>query len=222
MENLKKMKECLIGVAEGQVYGNLEKVNAEELGEVMDMIKDLSEAVYYCTITESMEKQAKEESMPMYYNPYPVDYNTMYAQGGNNGGGRSSGGNNARGGGTRGYSDGMIRRYDDGQTSYSMYNDGGASSYAMYHDPVPYIYRDGMMQDHRNAMMRDPREGRSGERRKMYMEGKGHKDKAKQMQELEQYMQELASDMSEMIQDASPEEKQLLQSRIATLAAKVK
>jgi hypothetical protein len=56
MENLKKMKECLIGVAENQVYGNIDKVNAEELGEVMDMIKDLSEAVYYCTITESMEK----------------------------------------------------------------------------------------------------------------------------------------------------------------------
>lgn len=227
MENLKKMKECLIGVAEGQVYGNLEKVNAEELGEVMDMIKDLSEAVYYCTITESMEKQAKEEEHgSMYYDPmYDSRYNEryapmMYAQG--NGGGRSSGGNNARGGGSRGYSDGMIRRYDDGQTSYSMYNDSGASSYSMYHEPMPYIYRDGMMQGSHYPMMRDPREGRSGERRKMYMEGKGHKDKTQQMQELEQYMQELASDMSEMIQDASPEEKQLLQSRIATLAAKVK
>ena len=245
MENLKKMKECLIGVAEGQVYGNLEKVNAEELGEVMDMIKDLSEAVYYCTITESMEKQANEEkgSMPMYYSPYPAEMydpryderyypGTMYAQGGNSGGrgsssnggngGRSSGGNNARGGGTRGYMDGMIRRYDDGQTSYSMYNDGGASSYSMYHEPMPYIYRDGMMQDPRHAMMRDPKEGRSGERRKMYMEGKGHHDKSKQMQELESYMQELANDMTEMIQDASPEEKQLLQQKISMLASKVK
>lgn len=215
MENLKKMKECLIGVAEGQVYGNLDKVNAQELGEVMDMIKDLSEAVYYCTITESMEKQAYEEEYePMYYdpmhNPYYEDryMPMMYAQGANgmSGGGRSSGGNGARGGGSRGYSNGMIRRYDDGQTSYSMYND-------------PYAHKDMMHPAH---MMRDPREGRSGERRKMYMEGRGYKDKAKQMQELEQYMQELASDMTEMIQDASPEEKQLLQNRIATLAAKVK
>ena len=156
----------------------------------------------------------------MYYSPHPMEtydpryrerlpYDTMYAQGGGYGGnsssnggngGRSSGGNGARGGGTRGYMDGMIRRYDDGQTSYSM-----------YHDPAPYIYRDGMMQDQSHAMMRDPREGKSGERRKMYMEGKGYKDKSKQMQELENYMQELADDMSEMIHDASPEEKQLLQ-----------
>lgn len=202
MENLKKMKECLIGVAENQVYGNIDKVNAEELGEVMDMIKDLSEAVYYCTITESMEKQAKKEHMPMYYNPYPTEYyeepympHTMYASG--------MQGNGGRGGNTRGYQDGMIRRYDDGQTSYSM-----------YHEPMPYGYRE--------AMMRDPREGKSGERRKMYMEGKAYKDKIKQMQDLESYMQELASDMTEMIQDATPEEKQLLQSKLTTLAAKMK
>jgi hypothetical protein len=125
-------------------------------------------------------------------------------------GGYASGGNNSRG--TRGYRDGMIRRYDDGQISYSM-----------YHEPMMgHIYRDGVMQDPRNMMIRDPREGRSGERRKMYMEGKIHKDKVKSMQDLEAYMQELATDMSEMIQDASPEEKQLLQNKIATLAAKVK
>ena len=205
MENLKKMKECLIGVAENQVYGNIDKVNAEELGEVMDMIKDLSEAVYYCTITESMEKQAKKEHMPMYYNPYPMEHyeepympHTMYASGM-----QGNGGNSGRGSSTRGYQDGMIRRYDDGQTSYSM-----------YHEPMPYGYRE--------AMMRDPREGKSGERRKMYMEGKAYKDKIKQMQDLESYMQELASDMTEMIQDATPEEKQLLQSKLTTLAAKMK
>jgi hypothetical protein len=35
-------------------------------------------------------------------------------------------------------------------------------------------------------------------------------------------MQELANDMTDMIQDASPEEKQLLQTKISTLAAKIK
>ena len=206
MENLKKMKECLVSIAENQVYGNIDKVNAEELGEVMDMIKDLSEAVYYCTITESMEKQAREEnwnSQPMeYYDPrYREKYNngSMYARDG----GRRP--NNDR-------SNGMIRRYDDGQVSYSM-----------YYDPMStgYVYRDGMMQDSHYPMSRDPKEGRSGERRKMYMEGKGYKDKTKLMQDLESYMQELATDMAEMIQDASPEEKQLLQNKIATLATKV-
>ena len=29
------------------------------MGEAIDMIKDLSEAIYYCTITEAMEKSDK-------------------------------------------------------------------------------------------------------------------------------------------------------------------
>ena len=59
--------------------------------------------------------------------------------------------------------------------------------------------------------------------RKMYMESKEmHKDKTAQMHELEKYAQELTSDLMEMIEGASPEEKQMLSSRIATLATKIK
>jgi hypothetical protein len=48
------------------------------------------------------------------------------------------------------------------------------------------------------------------------------KDKVYQIQELEKYVQELTSDMMEMIADASPEEKQMLSNKIATLATKIK
>lgn len=243
MEELKKMKECLMAKVEGQIYSNLDTVNTAELGAAIDMIKDLSEAAYYCSIVKSMEESAEQEEegkerkgmmyyapRQMMYEPYPIEYydpryrDTMYAQGGSRGGyatggrgsssgsvggGRSSGGNNARGG-TRGYSDG----------NYTMYNDGNSSNYSMYHEDM--MYPQDMYPIYRDGMMKDPREGRSGMRRKMYMEGKGMKDKTKQMQELETYMQELASDMTEMIQDASPEEKQLLQNKISALAAKVK
>lgn len=41
------------------------------------------------------------------------------------------------------------------------------------------------------------------------------------MKELENYMQELTSDITEMIRDSSPEEKQLMQKKIAALAEKV-
>lgn len=41
------------------------------------------------------------------------------------------------------------------------------------------------------------------------------------MKELEKYMQELITDITEMIQGTSPEEKQLLQKKIATLSEKV-
>lgn len=226
MEKLKQMKECLTGIVEGQVYGNVQSVDAKELGEAVDMIKDLAEAIYYCTITEAMEKEEKEgksekhgmmysstKMMPMYRYPYdyPIEYYDpryrersmpMYASDSNGRSGGSSnsnsGGNNARGGGSRGYSEGNM-----------MYNDGGQ----MYHYPMDW---DMPMHE------RDPREGKSGQRRKMYMEGKGMKDKSHQMKELEGYMQELTQDLSEMIQDASPEEKQLLQQKISTLATKIK
>lgn len=54
------------------------------------------------------------------------------------------------------------------------------------------------------------------------MEGKAYKDKTQQMKELENYMQELSTDITEMIQDASPEEKLMLQQKISTLATKIK
>jgi hypothetical protein len=58
MERLKTMKEMLMACAEGQMQ-HLEEVDAEELGEVIDMIKDLEEAIYYCTVVEAM-KQPQE------------------------------------------------------------------------------------------------------------------------------------------------------------------
>ena len=56
-----------------------------------------------------------------------------------------------------------------------------------------------------------------------YMEAKEmHHDKEVQMKELEKYMQELGSDITEMIQDASPEEKQMLQQKLSLLITKIK
>ena len=66
-------------------------------------------------------------------------------------------------------------------------------------------------------------ESNSSRSRRNYMEGKvSHNDKIKQMQELENYVRELGQDLTEMIQDASPEEKQLLQQKIQTLATKIR
>ena len=41
------------------------------------------------------------------------------------------------------------------------------------------------------------------------------------MQELEGYMSDLSSDLTEMIKDASPEERQLLQKKLTSLATKI-
>ena len=46
MEELKSMKKALINCVQSQINGNLKEVDAEELGEAVDMIKDLEEAIY--------------------------------------------------------------------------------------------------------------------------------------------------------------------------------
>ena len=53
-----------MGCIEGQM-ANLDEVDTKELGEAIDMIKDLEEAMYYCTITKVMEQKEQEQ----YYYP---------------------------------------------------------------------------------------------------------------------------------------------------------
>ena len=198
MYHLKQMKDKLVEAIEKQVNGNLEYANTEELGDAVDMVKDLSEAIYYCTITEAMNDKSQSKQGSHYpathyyselmYRGYPDEYYTpmgehypiMYASGN----GSSS---NGMGG---------SRYYGDTSTRYMMYND----SYPMLNSGSD-----------RSSMVR-----------KRYMEGKMYNDKASQMKELEQYTQELTTDLVDMVKDASPEEKQLLQQKIALLAQKIK
>ena len=55
-KRLEHIKDCLVCVIESQI-GHLEDVDAAELGEVVDMVKDIEEAIYYCTVTEAMKSQ---------------------------------------------------------------------------------------------------------------------------------------------------------------------
>ena len=206
-EALKMMKEQLMSCVQGQL-GDIKNADAHELGEAVDMIKDLAEAIYYCTITDSMEKSEEngksnqgETNINYYttpttpilpydygmrmYPPYP-DYRDMERTGGymyyptGNNGGNSNSGNSG--------------------------NSGGRN----YYTEMPDIMR------------RDPRQGRSPMRRRMYMEGKEmHNDTSSQLRELEAYLQELSTDITEMIKDASPEERTTLRQKMTTLASKI-
>ena len=60
MEELERIKEQLITCVQYQMM-NLQDVDAKELGEVIDMIKDLSETAYYCSIAEAMEDSKEEK-----------------------------------------------------------------------------------------------------------------------------------------------------------------
>lgn len=206
-EALKTMKEQLMGCVQGQL-GNLQSVDTKQLGQAIDMIKDLSEAIYYCTITDAMEKTDKEEKQVNninYYTTNPVNkmypdyyrdleknngymyYPYMYypsADGSSNG----------------------MRQGTSTSSNGNMNNSGSTS----YYTQMPM-----------NGM-RDPRQGRAALRRKMYMEGKEkHKDTNSQLRELEAYLQELSTDITEMIKDASPEERATLHQKMTTLASKI-
>lgn len=196
MEQLKMIKEQITSQVVAQM-NNLQDVHTKELGEAIDMIKDLAEAEYYCSVVKAMEEASenKEKATNNYYytdHYYPsayyrdVDRNLgrMYYSGSNNSG------NNSNSSSSNYYQENM-----------------GRNNYTEQSYPMTF---------------RDDREGRSPRMRKMYMESKDmHHDNAKTMQELENYMQELTHDMMEMIGKASPEEKSLLQKKINMLANKI-
>ena len=200
MDRLKNMKETLMNIVQTEL-SNPMAADTKELGEAIDMIKDLEEAIYYCSVVEAMEDSKKEkemyQKMPQqhYYTPY-VNYIEPYLEGRDMNWERGKmyyTGNGSNGG---------------GMSNSGMSGNGNSRGYEGYKYPME---------------IRDYREGRSPMSRRGYMESKEmHKDKNTQMQELEKYMQELSTDITEMIMDATPEEKTLLQQRLNTLVAKIK
>ena len=67
MERLKRIKENLVNCVESQINGNMQEVNTKELGEAIDMIKDMSEAIYYCNVSKAMEEREEEEKYSRKY-----------------------------------------------------------------------------------------------------------------------------------------------------------
>ena len=211
MKQLKTMKETLMSAVQGQL-SNLGQADYRELGAAVDMIKDLSEAIYYCSIVKSMEEAEEEKEAMMKYGggqqhqQQPQGQSVMYFQERikepyypERDMDRQNGRMYYGGGGNRGGGNGS-------STSSGGSNSGGSRGYS---EP-PYMQN------------RDSREGRSGERRRNYMEAhQMNTDKSVHMRELENYAHELTNDILEMMQDASPEEKQAMKKKITELANKM-
>ena len=189
-ENLKTMKEQLISCVQGQL-GDISKVDTHELGEAIDMIKDLAEAIYYCTITDSMEKSdeiQKMSSSTINYYTTPMNQMPPYM--------------NERD---------RTKRYmyypQGGNVSSSPTRTGGQPMH--YTEPSMEVRRDPRQG---TAYMR---------RRMYMESKEQHRDANSQMRELEAYLQELSSDITGMLKDASAEEKNVLRQKITTLANKI-
>lgn len=194
------MKEALVAQVENQM-SNLSEVDTHELGEVIDMIKDLEEAIYYCSITKAMEEKEEEKKVEHHY--YSVPYYIPERDIDRDEWGRM-----------------YYPRMRDSQGRYlpegrdGTRDGGGRRNYFEF--PETYHEREIPIG------LRDEREGRSPITRRMYMESKElHKDKTTKLKELEQYMKELSEDIVEMISDATPEERQLLEKKVAALSTKI-
>lgn len=197
MEKLKAMKCQLVEYAQSKMY-NLDDpcVQAGELGEVIDMIKDLEEAIYHCAKIQKMEEEKENEEfrhkMMKNSKEYPLT--------------------------------GMM--YPPDEYMYNPDRDMDKDIGRLYYGGNPTVYNTNPSLRGTNPQSyadKDYREGRSGMSRRTYMEGKEkHHDSSTQIKELEHYMKELSQDITEMIEDATPEEKAVLQQKLNTLANKIK
>ncbi len=78
MEKLKAMKDKLISCVEQQL-DNISAGDTKELGEAVDMIKDLEETIYYATVTKAMNESGKDIKAEVLR--YPSRYYTMDGRG---------------------------------------------------------------------------------------------------------------------------------------------
>lgn len=196
---IEKLTEC----AKSQFDKGLESVDTCEMGKVIDMIKDLAEAMYYRTLTKTMGESEDEEILKM-FDRYGRDkrFYDHYR-----------------------YEDGRFA--PKGRGTYRRNYDE-----PMWH-MTPEMYRDmdrepyGRMYYTEPTHMHDSREGKSGISRRTYMDTRdAHKantqqDKEAKMHDLETYMRELSDDLTELIAGMIPEEKNLAKSKLSTLVSKM-
>lgn len=204
IKNIHFMIEKLSEVAKCELEKGIENVDTKEMGEVADIIKDLSEAEYYAKISKAMDESEYGKDYdehgaydePRYYRGQPRDSRGRY----------------------------MRRGYEMTPEMYQMYPAEHYRDMDKEHGRMYYTETGSNTSGSTkmySEMGRDRREGRSGQSRRSYMESKEMgKEKGEKMKELEKYMKELSEDVTEMIQDASSEEKSMLKQKMQVLMQK--
>ena len=221
---IEKLSEC----AKCELDKGIEKIDTKEMGEVAEIIKELSEAEYYAKISKAMDEAE-----------YGEDYDYMGAydeheRKGYRGQRRDSRGRYMSNRGRRGYEmpmmmydpdwDEMERMRDLDRSSGKMYYSGNGSSMGGSSSMNGGQSSGSMGSSGGNRGYSESRYDRA---RRGYEETKSmHKDnssesKQMKMKSLEDYTKELASDITDMVQDMSAEEKNLLRAKLQTLAQKV-
>lgn len=241
IERIHRMVECLTEKTLSELDKGIENVDTKEMGEVVDMIKDLNEAEYKAVIVKAMKEADEEEEE---YNKELL--RELKAEYGEDVGRRfydeyrykTTGRYAPKGRGTyvgrRGYEEPPYwHRYPGDMTDMDYDSvERMRDMDRLSHGRMYYTDMSGRMEMSDqprggSSTERDMREGRSGISRKHYMEAKEqHKantqqDKDAKMQSLDEYMRELSTDMAELITDMTPEERTMLKSKMSVLMTKI-
>ena len=205
-EMVEKLTECAKSEMDKK---GIEEIDTEEFGKVTDIIKDLSEAMYYRTLTEAM-KEAE----------YGEDYDYRgafdeYERKGYRGQPRSK-------------TSGRFMRRGDGRRSYMpmMYEhdydwDGMQSDRDIDRHLGRMGYTEPMHKDETHTESRYDRARRGYEESKAMHKDNSTESKQMKMKSLEDYMKSLAEDVTDMVNDMSPEEKSLMKQKMQVLMQKI-
>ena len=211
------MIEKLTKCAEMELEKGVENVDTKEMGEVVDIIKDLAEAMYYRTLVVAMEDSEYGEDYDE-YGPMEDGRRGYRGQPRSKTSGRymSIGDGRRSNRGRRGYDKTM----GDYEMTPEMYEKYPAEYYRDMDRQSGKMYFTDMST---NPGMRDAKEGRSGMSRKTYMETKQmhtndtQDSKNIKAKKLDEFFGDLYEDMKEMAHDMSNEEKTVWKQRVSKL-----
>lgn len=213
-EKIKEIKECLVDKIKEEIsMKGLACVSTEELGQAVDMVKDLAEteekcleAIYYQKVVEAMENEQPRYDDYMGYNP------NRYR----------SGRYAPKGMGTRrmGYDDPYSPEwYDPSQDPEWMnnmmgYNDGRRGS----------SNTSGNLMDHER--MQEPRYGKAYNEylkmRRHYTETKSQDDRKEMDVHAEEHMNDTITTMRDIWKDADPTLRKRMYENLSKLVAEMK
>lgn len=211
IERIHKMIECLTEKALGELDKGVENVNTEEMGEAVDMIKDLCEAEYKAVIVKSMKKADEEEE----------EYNKELLRALKDEYGE----------------DGGRRYYDEYRYANGRFAPKGRGTRRGYEEPPYYhMYPDrDMDREYGRMYYTEPTTGsnmrmtessydrakRNYTETKEMHKGNTQEDKEHKMKSLDSYAKELTSDITGMVADMTAEEKNLLRNKLSNLVSKI-
>ena len=224
VKRIHDMTEKLTKCAEMEFEKGIENVDTKEMGEVVDIIKDLCEAEYYAKISKAMDeaeygedydyKGAYDEHSRKGYRGQPRDSKGRYMS-------RRKGYDEPMGDYEmtpemyRMYSPEYLRDIDrmDGKMYYSGgSSSGGNSSSGM-------SSQGGSMGGQQTSRTENARRGYV-EAKEMH-KGNSAEDKETKRKELDKWMTEFSSDVKQMVGEMSPEEKTVLKAKLNSLHSSI-